>query len=425
IPSSLLQLLTTALSLSLYNTYNPSSYTYIQTNMAVCKHCFALVFTFLYVTCALAANANYNIQSYGAKADGKSDSSNAFLGAWAAACASTSPATVYVPTGRFLLGSATTFGGQTCKSKAIRFEIDGTIVAPSDYRVIGKADNWIKFVRVTGVSIVGGTLDAKGAALWSCKKSGKNCPNGAGTLAFYNSNNVIIEGLSSQNSQKFHIRIESCHNVKLQGVKVSAAGNSPNTDGIHVQLSTGVTILNSHISTGDDCISIGPGNSNLWIENIACGPGHGISIGSLGWKEKEGGVQNVTVKTATFTGTQNGLRIKTWARPSNGFVKDVVFQHAVMSNVKHPIIIDQNYCPNNQNCPHQGSGVKISNIKYKDIHGTSATEVAMTFECSKTEPCRGITLDNINLTYKDHPAQASCSNAGGTSSGLVTPTSCL
>ncbi|XP_031129274.1 polygalacturonase-like isoform X2 [Ipomoea triloba] len=368
--------------------------------MAVCKqYCFSLVFmTFLYVTCTLAANAQYNVESYGAKPDGKTDSTKAFMAAWTAACASTSPATINVPSGRFLLGSAITFGGQTCKSKAIR---------------------------VSGVSIVGGTLDAKGAALWSCKSSSKSCPDGAGTLAFYNSNNVVIDGLSSQNSQKFHIRIESCHNAKLQGVKVSAAGNSPNTDGIHVQSSTGVTILNSHIGTGDDCISIGPGNSNLWIENIACGPGHGISIGSLGWKEQEAGVQNVTVKTATFTGTQNGLRIKTWARPSNGFVKNVVFQHAVMSNVKHPIIIDQNYCPNNQNCPHQGSGVKISNIKYKDIHGTSATQVAMTFECSKTQPCRGITLDDVNLTYKNHPAQASCSNAGGTSSGSVTPASCL
>lgn len=96
------------------------------------------------------------------------------------------------------------------------------------------------------------------------------------TLAFYNSNNVTISGLTSQDSQMFHILFDGCHNAKLQGVKISAPGNSPNTDGIHLQSSTDVTILNSHIGTGDDCISIGPGNSNLWIENIACGPGHGI-----------------------------------------------------------------------------------------------------------------------------------------------------
>ncbi|KAK9949702.1 hypothetical protein M0R45_005219 [Rubus argutus] len=32
-------------------------------------------------------------------------------------------------------------------------------------------------------------------------------------------------------------------------------------------------------------------------------------IGSLGKEQEEDGVQNLTVKTVTFTGTQNGLRI--------------------------------------------------------------------------------------------------------------------
>ena len=77
------------------------------------------------------------------------------------------------------------------------------------------------------------------------------------------------------------------------------------------------------------------------------------SIGSLGQNLQEDGVQNVTVKTITFTGTQNGVRIKTWAKPSNGFVRGVLFQHATMVNVQNPIIIDQNYCPDNKNCPNQ------------------------------------------------------------------------
>jgi polygalacturonase len=96
------------------------------------------------------------------------------------------------------------------------------------------------------------------------------------TLEFSNSNNIVVSALSSLNSQMFHIVVNGCRNLKMQGVKVFANGNSPNTDGIHVQSSSGVTILNSKIQTGDDCISIGPGATNLWIENIACGPGHGI-----------------------------------------------------------------------------------------------------------------------------------------------------
>lgn len=75
------------------------------------------------------------------------------------------------------------------------------------------------------------------------------------------------------------------------------------------------------------------------------------SIGSLAKDYREVGVQNVTVKNVTFKNTQNGLRIKTWGRPSTGFVKGVLFQHAIMDNVHNPILIDQNYCPHNKNCP--------------------------------------------------------------------------
>lgn len=151
----------------------------------------------------------------------------------------------------------------------------------------------------------------------------------------------------------FHIAVNGCRNVRILGANVMAPWNSPNTDGIHVQLSTGVTILNSKISTGDDCVSIGPGATNLWIEGVACGPGHGISIGSLGKDFNEQGVTNVTVKRVTFKGTENGLRIKAWARPSNGFVNGVLFQNAIMTDVQNPIVIDENYCPGGKNCPRQ------------------------------------------------------------------------
>jgi polygalacturonase len=76
----------------------------------------------------------------------------------------------------------------------------------------------------------------------------------------------------------FHIVIYECRNVKVHGVKVVAPENSPNTDGIHVQLSSDVTIIKPKIRTGDDCISIGPGSRNLWIEDVVCGPGHGIRL---------------------------------------------------------------------------------------------------------------------------------------------------
>ncbi|KAI5317728.1 hypothetical protein L3X38_037435 [Prunus dulcis] len=137
----------------------------------------------------------------------------------------------HVPEGRYLLLNAIVFKGDNCKSTDITFRIDGTLIASSDYRILGQSFNWLSFEGVTGVSIIGGALDAKGTALWACKLAGStDCPNGGATsLSFTNSKNININGLMSLNSQMFHI-------ARIKGVKVNAAGNSPNTDGIHVQL---------------------------------------------------------------------------------------------------------------------------------------------------------------------------------------------
>ncbi|KAL4596696.1 hypothetical protein ACB092_12G181400 [Castanea dentata] len=370
----------------------------------------------MFSSLVLASSVTYDVVSLGAIADGKTDSTQAFVSAWTKACASVSSAMIYVPTGRFYLGQVV-FSGP-CKNNAITVRIAGTLVAPLDYTVLGNIGTWLLFEQVNGVTISGGILDGQGTDLWACKAL-------AMTLEFSNSNNIVVSALTSLNSQLYHIVVNGCQNVKMQGVKVIAPGNSPNTDGIHVQLSSSVTILNSKIGSGDDCISIGPGTTNLWIENVACGPGHGISIGSLGKDQQEAGVQNVTVTTVTFTSTQNGARIKSWGRSSNGFAKNILFQHVTMKDVQNPIVIDQNYCPSNQGCPGQVSGVQISDVTYQDIHGTSATEVALKFDCSSGYPCSGIRLENVKLTYNNQVAQASCVNAAGTSAGFVQPTGCL
>ncbi|CAI0458850.1 unnamed protein product [Linum tenue] len=382
-----------------------------------------IVAAVLFLAAASVASASrpsvYIVTDYGARADPKTDSTSALSDAWRKACSDPRPSVVYVPHGRFHVRNLGFEG--PCRSKDILVRIDGTLVAPSDYSVIGNAKNWILFHDVDGVRISGGILDGQGTGLWSCKLDGrKDCPTGA-----MNSKNVEIDGLTSINSQKFHIGVTGCQNVNLRDITVAASGTSPNTDGIHIEKSTFVSVLNSTISTGDDCISMGPGARNVWIERVACGPGHGISIGSLGWKLQEPGVQNVTVKRVHFTETTNGLRIKTWARRSLGFVRNVLFQHVVFDGVKNPILIDQNYCPGGRNCPRQASGIKVSDIRYKSIGGTSQSKVAVRFECSKSNPCAGITMHDVKLTYvgggRGEEATATCANARGTSSGFVMP----
>lgn len=124
-----------------------------------------------------AKTTSYNVLNFGAKPNGLKDSTEAFENAWAMACGSSGTSLIYVPKGRYLLG-ALVFGGN-CKSYDITFKIDGTLVAPTDYQVLGKVQNWLSFEGVSGVSIIGGALDAKGDSLWACKSTSKNCPNGA------------------------------------------------------------------------------------------------------------------------------------------------------------------------------------------------------------------------------------------------------
>lgn len=88
--------------------------------------------------------------------------------------------------------------------------------------------------------------------------------------------NVVVSGLRTLNSQTMHMAIDHSNNVHVKNVWIRAPSGSPNTDGIHIEASTGITITASTIMTGDDCISLGSGARNVWIERIACGPGHGI-----------------------------------------------------------------------------------------------------------------------------------------------------
>jgi polygalacturonase len=43
-----------------------------------------------------------------------------------------------------------------------------------------------------------------------------------------------------------------------------------------VQVSSQVTVTRTGIQTGDDCVSVGSGTTNLRVEHVSCGPGHGI-----------------------------------------------------------------------------------------------------------------------------------------------------
>ncbi|KAJ6887363.1 polygalacturonase [Populus alba x Populus x berolinensis] len=369
-----------------------------------------------------------NVDSFGAVGDGISDDTQAFVKAWGTACAI--PKSVFlVPSGRRYLVNATRFKGP-CEDKLI-IQIDGTIVAPDEPKNWDPdlARLWLDFSKLNGALFQGnGVIDGSGSKWWasSCKKNKSNPCRGAPTaLTIDSSSAVKVKGLTIKNSQQMNFVISKSASVRISKVTVSSPGDSPNTDGIHITQSTNVVLQDCKIGTGDDCISIVNGSSAIKMKGIYCGPGHGVSIGSLGKDNSTGIVTKVVLDTALIRETTNGVRIKTW-QGGNGYVRGVRFENVRMDNVDNPIIIDQFYCDSPKSCQNQTSAVRISEIMYRNISGTTKSAKAMKFSCSDTAPCSTIVLSNVNLEKEDGTVETYCNSAEGFGYGVVHPSAdCL
>ncbi|RHN79111.1 putative polygalacturonase [Medicago truncatula] len=358
----------------------------------------------------------FNVDQYGAQGDGKTDDTKAFKKVWQVACSS--KGSVVVLAQKNYLVKPITFSGP-CKSKSIVVQISGSLVAsdnPSDYKQ--DPTHWLMFDSVQKLSVKGGgTIHGNGNIWWqnSCKTNKKLA------LTLYKCNNLVVEDLNVKNGQQIHVQFQNSANVRVSGLTVTAPEDSPNTDGIHVTNTQNIQISNSIIGTGDDCISIVNGTKNLKATDITCGPGHGISIGSLGEGGSKEFVSGITVNGAKLSRTTNGVRIKTW-QGGSGSASNIKFQNIQMENVTNPIIIDQNYCDQQSPCQKQKSAVQIRNVLYQNIKGTSASDVAMQFNCSQNFPCQGILLQNIGLELEGGgEAKASCNNVKLSYRGNVSP----
>ncbi|CAH2058457.1 unnamed protein product [Thlaspi arvense] len=366
-----------------------------------------------YVRASSRPVATVSVSEFGARGDGKTDDTQAFLTAWKKACSSNGAVNLLVPEEKtYLLKSIRLTG--PCKS-ILTVQIFGTLSASqkrSDYKDISK---WITFDGVNSLSVDGGatgTVNGNGETWWqnSCKRNeAKQCTKAPTALTFYNSKNLRVNNLRVKNAQQIQISIERCSNVQVSNVEVTAPADSPNTDGIHITNTQNIQVSKSIIGTGDDCISIESGSQNVKINDVTCGPGHGISIGSLGDDNSKAFVSGITIDGAKLSGTENGVRIKTY-QGGSGTASNIIFQNIQMENVKNPIIIDQNYCDESK-CTEQKSAVQVKNVVYRNISGTSASDMAITFNCSKNYPCQGIVLDKT-LTMAERGGERGVERGG-------------
>ncbi|KAI0516411.1 hypothetical protein KFK09_009086 [Dendrobium nobile] len=371
----------------------------------------------------------FSVDDFDAEGEGNDDR-EAFMKAWNEACHSDVPATFLVPENkRYLLKPVNFYG--PCKS-IVTVMIMGAIEASSnrsDWDDDGTTAHWILFSNIQNLIIRGGgTIIGNGEIWWknSCKINAKlPCTVAPTALTFFSCNQLRVENLNLINSQQIHVSVEECTDAIISNVMITAPEESPNTDGIHVSKTSNILIKDCVIRTGDDCISIATGSQNVSVMSIVCGPGHGISIGSLGANNSVAEVSDIIVDDVTLEGTTNGVRIKTW-QGGQGDVRNIVFQNIIMRNVYNPIIIDQNYCDSLVPCYDEKSAVLISGVIYKNIKGTSASKVAVNFSCSKTLPCQNIKMENIRLVGEGGQSTESlCSHVMLSKSEMVVPQLCV
>uniref|UniRef100_A0ACD5T7W7 Uncharacterized protein n=1 Tax=Avena sativa TaxID=4498 RepID=A0ACD5T7W7_AVESA len=404
----------------------------IRSPMSVLRGFVALAAVVLFFSgTAAEARVLLTLDDFGAVGDGIANDTQAFVNAWATACGSEEQAVLAVPAAKAYRIWPVLLAGP-CKKK-LKLLIAGTIVAPASPDEWAGRDpmKWLYIYGVDGLSVSGGgTIDGAGQEWWarSCKRKKTqpcNTRSPPRAVHFEECHGVSVQGVTLQNGQQFHLSFTRCTDVKAKFLRVVAPADSPNTDGIHLNDTSRVQIMDNLISTGDDCVSMVGNCSDIRVRDISCGPGHGISIGSLGKNRTTDRIENVRVDTCLLTNTTNGVRIKSW-QGGMGFAHDLRFESIVMKNVSNPIIIDQYYCDQPTPCANQTEAVEVRKVEFVGVRGTSATAQAIKIACSDTVPCRELELKNVNLTLEGGgAASASCYKAFGKAAGTVVPGSCL
>ena len=201
-----------------------------------------------------------------------------------------------------------------------------------------------------------GTIDGNGKSWW-VDAQGKRPSGVMGEIVFRprlivfdHCQHVRLTGVTVQNSPSWQIVPYYSDDVIISHIKVLAPSNAPNTDAIDPFASSHVEIDHVTADTGDDNIAIKSGAINspgpddaardITITDCTFLHGHGLSIGS----ELSGGAHDIRASRITFTGTDQGIRIKA-NRDRGHDVSHISFKEIAMTGVKTAILISE-YYPN-------------------------------------------------------------------------------
>lgn len=228
--------------------------------------------------------------------------------------------------------------------------------------------------------------------------------------------NVLVEGVTIQNSPKFHLIPTHCKNVIVDGVTIRCPWNAQNGDALDISCCKDVLIINNTIDAGDDgiCMKGGVGNNsasygpceNILIENNAVFHAHGgFVIGS----EFSNGMKNIVVRNNRFSGTDTGLRFKSGIG-RGGKTENIYISDIYMTDIKdEAIIFECTYVDKKYSVKEDGQQVDmVKNApfapEFTDIHISNVvcrgTKTAISAHGLPGLKCvHDITIDNCTFFY--------------------------
>jgi DNA sulfur modification protein DndE len=162
--------------------------------------------------------------------------------------------------------------------------------------------------------------------------------------------NVLLEGVTFQNSPAWCLHPLLCENITLRGIYAKNPWYAQNGDGVDLESCSYAQILDCTFDVGDDGICIKSGRDeqgrrrgrpteNVVVHNCTVYHAHGgFVIGS----EMSGGARNIYVSDCSFLGTDIGLRFKT-ARGRGGIVENIYAARINMKDIPGEAILFDMY----------------------------------------------------------------------------------
>ena len=334
--------------------------------------------------------STHDIRDFGAKTGGDKDCSSAF-GAILARIRKEGSGSILVPAGNFLTGPIELSDNTTliiARGATLSFIDDPECYPPIQTRwegIVCHAMHPLIFARnARNVAIEGeGVIDGRGQSWWAAYRrkkangqagpvtpaekrlaalngTGSSMPSGGGgretqflrppLIQFLSCEGLTVKGVTLRNSPFWTLHPVFSSQVHIDTVRIENPSDAPNTDGIDIDSCSDVSIVDSSIDVGDDCIALKAGSGgqglaenrptrNVSISGCTFLNGHGgVVIGS----ETAGGIENIEVVNCRFLGSDRGIRLKS-RRGRGGTVQNLCFRNLVMENVLAPITLNLYY----------------------------------------------------------------------------------